>query len=251
VRGEPLRTDRLALRIGRRNVCLLARNEIGLGKQRDSNDVVLRCAPSPGSEERTDCLSRRHATLALTERGAVWRNLACANGTLINDRLLNPGVEAVLASGAVVRPAAVVSLRCELSHDDPLLGQEEAYRELAGTESGGVPAVPTGPASSVRLVRLDLAEEYLMVPRGALVGSDPRCAVRVEDAAPVHARLLYLGGAFWLEPAPGETLELTGLGMVPADHVVPLRPGQEFRAGTARLTVAGFGQWFLDAEPPA
>jgi hypothetical protein len=251
VRGGPVRTDRLALRLGRRNLCLLARAEVSLGKQRGSNDVVLRCLPpSPANDERTDCLSRRHATLAVTERGAVWRNLDCANGTVVGDRRLPAGAEALLSSGTVLRPADAVPLRCELYHDDPLLGQEEAYRDLAGTDAALSPG-PHGPVSAVRLVRLDVAEEYLLVPRGALVGSDPRCAVRVEGASPVHARLLHLGGSFWLEPAPGELLELAGLGMVPADHLVPLHAGQEFRAGTARLTVAGFGQWFLDAEPPA
>jgi hypothetical protein len=245
----PLPARKLSLRLGRRNLCLLAGAEVSLGKQRGSNDVVLRVLPSTAAnEERTDCLSRRHATLALTQRGAVWRNLDCANGTMVADQLLPARAEVVLRSGMVVRPADVVSLRCELYHEDPLQGQEEAYRDLAGAEPLPPPLAP----AAVRLTRLDLpelGEEYLLVPRGALLGSDPRCALHVEGAAPVHARLLHLGGAFWLEPVPGEFVEVLGRGGVPADHLVALRPGLELHLGTARLAVAAFGQWFVD-DPP-
>ncbi len=250
--AAPVRTGKLALRLGRRNLCLFAADEIALGKQRGRNDVVLRALPStPAREADTDRISRRHAVLALTRRGAVWRNLDCLNGTLVDGRLLLARAEALLPPEAVLRPADAIGLRCELYPESGLSGEEDAYRDLAGAAV----ASPQGPVSCVRLVRLDLpdvGEEYLLVPHGALVGSDSRCAVRLEGAAPVHARLLHLGGAFWLEPAPGETLELAGEGQgrVPADHLLPLRPGQEIVVGPVRLAVAECGQWFLDQAAP-
>jgi hypothetical protein len=249
----PMRTNRLALRLGRRNLCLLALSEVTLGKQQGSNDIVLWALPStPANDERTVRLSRQHATITVTERGVVWRNLDCGNGTVVGSRWLPPRAEALLQCGVAIHPAGSVSLRCELTRDNPLIGREEAYRSLAGADLTQSAPTPPGGVSGVRLRRLDLpnlCEEYLIVPRGALLGSDQQCAVRVEGASPVHARLLHLDGAFWLEPAPREILELAGSGVVPADHLVPLRPGQEFRAGDARLTVNGFGQWFLDIDP--
>jgi hypothetical protein len=251
----PTRTNKLALRVGRRNLCLLAMTEVRLGKQRGNNDIVLRALPAtPANVDRTEYLSRQHAILSLTERGAVWRNLDCANGTVVGGQSLPGLAEVLLQNGVVICPAGALSLRCELDRESPLLGQEEAYRDLAGpgAEFAGPP--PRGAVSGVRLRRLDLpdlGEEYLLVRWGALFGDDPRCALRAEGAAPVHARLLHLGGAFWLEPAPGEALEMAGVGVVPDDQLVPLRPGQEFRAGAARLVVASFGQWFLDVDPPA
>jgi hypothetical protein len=247
--GRRVDATRLCLRVAGRNVCLLARREVRLGKNRD-NDVVVRVLPpSPANDAQTDRISRHHALLQFTRDEVVWRNLG-SNGTVVAGQPLPAGASRALYQGATVSPAGVLPLTCTLCYDEPPAGAE-VYTRFE--QRLGFPGAPPPPqrVQAVRLRRQDgLAgrEEYVVFPRGVFVGSDPACPVRVEDpsAAPLHAQVLWLGGGFWLEPLQASRTTLAERRPVAPDHLVPLYPGLTLTLGAAELTVAPYHQMHID-----
>jgi pSer/pThr/pTyr-binding forkhead associated (FHA) protein len=248
--GRRFEATRLCLRVGGRNVCLLARREVRLGKNRD-NDVVVRILPpSPANDVLTDRISRHHALLQFTRDEVVWRNLGCANGTVAAGQPLPAGASRALHQGATVSPAGVLPLSCTLCFDEPPAGAA-VYGRFE--QRLGFPGAPPAPqrVQAVRLRRQDgLAgrEEYVIFPRGVFVGSDPACPVRVEDpsAAPLHAQILWLGGSFWLEPLQASRATLAEGRPVAPDHLVPVYPGLTLTLGVTEVTVAPYQQMHVD-----
>ncbi len=103
-------------------------------------------------------------------------------------------------------------------------------------------------------------EEYVLLFRTATIGSAPGAAVQLRGSgvADVHARVLHLGGGFWLEPLWEETTICANTGeeqrdtrtyvdgrQVARHELVPLVPGMKLRFGQTELTFDEFGQMEL------
>lgn len=238
---------RLVLGPARRNLCLLAQREVRLGRQR-GNDIVLRVLPaSPENDTRSRLISSSHALLELKTGEIVWRNLDCANGTMVGDRLIKAREGCVLQQSMMLRPGNALALDC-LLHEEADSG--EAYRLFEG-RLGVPPSADPARTPAVRLTRRDNLpgqEEYLVFQHGLLIGRDPRCPLRLDSpsVAGQHAVIWRLGGSFWLEPLQAEQPTQAGGRVVPLDHLAPLSPGLFLRLGEAELTVAAYGQYGLD-----
>ncbi|NQT37916.1 MAG: FHA domain-containing protein, partial [Planctomycetes bacterium] len=103
-------------------------------------------------------------------------------------------------------------------------------------------------------------EEYVLLFRTATIGSAPGAAVQLRGSgvADVHARVLHLGGGFWLEPLWEETTLCANTGeeirstrtyvdgrQVARHELVPLAPGMKLRFGETEVTFDEFEQMEL------
>lgn len=242
---------------GIRNVCLVAGEQVHLGKRRrdprnpSGNDIVIRALPpGPTNNPLTELISRQHAAVRFTTEGLVWQNLDCKNGTQIDDTLLDPTDARQLTQGAIVRPAGVVPLQCTLFYGDPV----EADPSYARFEAR-LPVPPSAPSiGRVRAARfrrveeLPVREEYLVFQRAMGIGSDPACGLHIDhdSVASMHAQILLLGGILWLEPCQSRKPSLFADKQIPPDHLVPLRPNQLFVLGEIEIAVREFLQEFID-----
>ena len=103
-------------------------------------------------------------------------------------------------------------------------------------------------------------EEYVLLFRTATIGSAPTAAIELKGpgVADVHARLLHLGGGFWLEPLWEETTLCAKTGeeqratrtfvderQVGRHELVPLVSGMKLRFGETEVVFGEFGQMEL------
>jgi hypothetical protein len=242
---------------GMRNVCLVARPQIGVGKQRRDpkdpagNDIVLRpLPPTPSNKALTDRLSRKHALIRFTPEGLVWQNLDCRNGTLIDEILLGPAESRQLTQGVVVRPAGIVPLQCTLFYGDPV-ESDPSYTRFESRLPGAASPPSVGRVRAARLRRQDelpVREEYLLFQRAIGIGSDPSCALHInhDSVASMHAQILLLGGGLWLEVCQTRKPTWFGDRQIPPDCLVPLRPNQSVVLGDVEIAVRDFLQEYID-----
>ena len=88
-----------------------------------------------------------------------------------------------------------------------------------------------------RLKNLEGEESYALLLRELLIGGAPdRCGVQLKDSGPAaQAKLLHMGGTFWLEVLPGaDRVQINDEPLAPA-ALVPLVPGMEIQFGTERV----------------
>lgn len=244
-------------RKGMRNICLVARPEIGVGKQRrDSNDprgndIVLRpLPPTPSNKVLTDRLSRKHARICFTPEGLIWQNLDCRNGTLIDDVLLGPAERRQLTQGAIVRAAGIVPLLCTLFYGDPV-ETDPPYTRFESRLPGPPSPPSVGRVRAARFQRVEelpVREEYLLFQRVITIGNDPSCALHIdhESVASMHAQILLLGGSLWLESCQTRRPSLLAERQIPPDCLVPLRPSQSLVLGEVEIAVRDFVQEYID-----
>jgi len=235
-----------------RNVCLLAKGEVTLGKQRDS-DIVLRVMPpSLENDQRSEQISRHHATIVLSREGATWTNLNCANGTAVGSRWLDARQSAELRDGDVVRPAGVVSLVCDVYPETRIDGS--SYQAVLN--EAGLPAATSGKRfPALRLRRTDsLAglEQHVMFSQAVALGRNPHCPILIPDTKidDDEALLLWLGGVFWIEATRKESALRHEGKLVPQGALFPLQPGVKFEVGGTRVEAAEYGHYYLDFSMP-
>jgi hypothetical protein len=96
-----------------------------------------------------------------------------------------------------------------------------------------------GRVEAVRLRREDNCpeHEYLMLLRQAYLGSDEECTICVpaEGVEPVHARVVYYQGEFFLHTEVSRGVEVGGRSLR-SNEWAPLAPGTRFRLGAVELT---------------
>ncbi len=253
---NPFEADRLSLQITSgpqvRNVCLLARRKVHLGKHRH-NDIVLRVLPPSNENDLlSNQLSRHHAALSIENGTVIWQNLNCQNGTLVEGQLIDAEVELSLHHGEAICPAGVVSMACDIYVDD-ILPDPSPYQRFA--ERIGLPATiePAGTIGAVRLRRTDNLsglEQYIVFARAIYIGRDATCPVLLSDSsvASKHALIINLGGALWLEPVQREVPTLINGNHLRLGQITALRPGTTIQLGEAKVSVGVYKQYYIDFD---
>jgi pSer/pThr/pTyr-binding forkhead associated (FHA) protein len=255
--ANPYETTKLSMRVpgerGARNICLLGQAEAHLGKNR-RNDIVLRvCPPTEENDDKSGLISRTHAVVELDGDQAVWHNMHCSNGTMIEGEYLDVDVDRVLHDGEAICPADVVSMACDIYYEDAMdeEGPYAAFAERLGLPAGRDKA---GAVAAVRLRRTDALaglEQYVLFRRGVWIGREPGCPILIAhgSVAERHAKLLKLGGALWIEPAQSKSETLVHGEPMPLNALVPLRPGLELQFGEVQVTIREYEQYYLDLIP--
>ena len=137
-----------------------------------------------------------------------------------------------------------VSLQFEHLEGGMASDEWPGYQQFAKVELDCDLTPVVGRTQAVRVRRLDGFRDsqcnYLM-QRVLVIGRDPGTMIPIpcESLAPVHAKVLYLGGRFWLEPLQNSERYNTVVNdrRVPLDHLVPLYPSLMFQLGDREITV--------------
>lgn len=237
---------------GNRNVCLLTERQVSIGRKRD-NDIVLRLWPRNSQNDHlTSLISSRHAHLAFTESGVVWKNLNCGNGTRIAGAHTQAGSDCLLQQASQIWPADALSLGCELFRVDPT-DSDSAYELFEKRLVGISSAPPVGSFRAVRLTRNDSLrgkEEYVVFQRAVSIGSGPSCAIRIDHPTvrPIHGHIMLLGASLWLEAASKRYPTRVDGEAVSLGQLVPLYPNLTVQVGEVELQVTSFHQIHLDVS---
>ncbi|MBL8879905.1 MAG: FHA domain-containing protein [Phycisphaerales bacterium] len=217
---------------GVRNVILLGTGRVTLGRQRAVNDVVIRAVGDDAGAHSLR-IGRQHCTVSIGVEGVAVVDLGTRNGTALNGARLPPGEARTVPHSSRVNLGGAVDLKIDVFTRSwsPATFVSAFARDL-NLPSTGMLVAPDVPIDSVRLRRLDgvrKEEEYLIVLAQAYIGCNPANAISLEvpQASPIAARLLYLGGRFWLESlSPTGTVRLGELALAEHD-VIPLTYGTE------------------------
>jgi pSer/pThr/pTyr-binding forkhead associated (FHA) protein len=99
-------------------------------------------------------------------------------------------------------------------------------------------------AAIERIDKLAEREQYVFIYRTATIGGSDEAAIQVPSAGPnkIPARILNLGGGFWLEGLMPETATFVNGQPVAKRELVPLAPGDRLSFGVMELTFQEFGQ---------
>ena len=201
---------------GGRRILLLARKEVKLGRQRKTNDVVLRfLPPSDRLNELSLRISQQHVTMELTESGLCLKNDG-RFGTAVNRKVTDLAVLRI--NDYAEEPIDLRVGSDTVQVEEPLELQLQLFRweQGAGPGPSGNPdvwyfdAVGERPSATYHIAQaagIDALkirrknnlpqEEYAVVFRQALIGPSQRYPIDVPESA--KARLLYMGRCFWLE----------------------------------------------------
>ena len=263
---QPTDAAALVAEDGRR-VLLLARRNVRLGRSRD-NDIVLRFLPAGAQHDAwSRRISRHHLSCRLTHDGLRISDLGSTEGSQLEDELLqrptlltardgHDDVQLSLAVGNKVEMPFRTRLRL-IEPSDGARGHsdDELVRSLC-SDALGEPAPPLwklAQSSRIDAVRIDRVnnlanqETYVLVYHHATLGHRQDAAIRfLEDTLEsFHARVLQLGGQFWLQNlSSGAHTTIDGHRLREAE-TVPLTFGMVITLGNLRLQYLPFGQMYL------
>ena len=248
-------------------VLLLARRKIKLGRNRD-NDIVVRFLPrSEQHDAWSRSISREHVSCRLSQEGLQVADLGSTKGSCLDGdslrqpRLLtaqdaNQDLDLVLASGDQVAMPFRTRLRLIGSADPGRRQDEGDLDETLCQQVLGEPLPPLWNMASssgidaVRIERvnnLSQGEVYVLVYRQATIHPSEDAAVRIAEGERLvpHARILHLGGCFWLQNLSGtDGVRIDGHPLAEAE-TVPLCFGMEILLGDRTLRYAAFEQTHL------
>lgn len=232
-----------------KKICIFSQEKIRLGKERHEPDLRLRLTRATDPEgQRWQEISRTHATISFRDDGVEWSDHS-SNGTLVGGNWYKAGDVVKLRSGLSLRPADIISMKvayCGTGNTEPADYLKFSRHVLLEDASDSV-----GPVESIRLTRNDdLAEteEYVLMQMVSLIGSDAECGIQVTHPSVkrIHARLLNLGGFFWIEPESTETPVVVEGQRVHVDHLAELYPYRDVLIGDVLFEVAELRQHILD-----
>ncbi|MBI3097789.1 MAG: FHA domain-containing protein [Planctomycetes bacterium] len=244
-------------------VFCLARSEAILGREDGSSDkgtrtdFVVRALPCRGPQvdpdnwARTSSISAVHALLRVDPAGHVSvTDLGSRQGTWLGDHRLVGGTTAPLgtdlATMALSEHVLELDVRVFRGSEAPTaLELDPSVARGTGSGGGPNPAVGlehAGAVDAVRLRRLRNAPEhtYAMVLRQATIGSNPDNPIWVPlpGVAPVHARLAYYRGEFFVADCEWDESETLadGRSLGPGEYF-PLAPGSRITMGSTVVNV--------------
>ncbi|MCH5378018.1 MAG: FHA domain-containing protein [Planctomycetes bacterium] len=266
VQRQPTDAAALVTDDGRR-VLLLARRSVKLGRSRD-NGIVLRFLPRSAQHDAwSRRISRQHVSCRLSDEGLRISDLGSTEGSQLNgETLRNPqlltaqdsydDLQLDLAAGDKVEMPFRIQLRMIGPSDaDCGHGDDELVQSLC-SDALGEPAPPLwrlARSSRIDAVRMDRVnnlpnqETYVLVYRHATLGhcQDAAICFAGEDLEAFHARVLQLGGQFWLQNLScGGRATIDGHPLREAE-TVPLTFGMAMTLGDLRLRYLPFGQMYL------
>ncbi|NQV23027.1 MAG: FHA domain-containing protein [Rhodopirellula sp.] len=244
------------------DVCLSAGNETCFGKERDGInrrvDLRLRLAPKDDPERDPNNrlyqqISREHAVIRFESDGPVWQNLNCKNGTVVEGTQLDANASMQLRPGMLIRPADVTGLRVNMARDEHHDAAD--YRSFVEHRLNAEYRPPVGPVQALRLTRTDSladVESYIVMQQAFEIGRNRQCALSIDDSSlrTRHARILHLGGWFWIESCEPAALVRYRDRPLPLDTLAPLVPGVELTLGDLEIEVSAFEQHVLDCDCP-
>ncbi|MCA9115973.1 MAG: FHA domain-containing protein [Planctomycetaceae bacterium] len=263
---EPLDRAAFVLQDGRQ-ILLLPRRRVTIGRQRTS-DVVVRCLPrSRENDSISRKISRTHLTVRLEENGLQLADTSstgvCLDSELLDGERILPLDEGrdpleVEFGGRQPVPQILFAWRLQLFGNERLAGDagdDKLRWNAVGEQPSRLWQLST--ASGIDAARLKRAsnlagrEDYVMLYRQACIGSSPdRCPVTIPgaDVPPVAARLLYMGRTFWVENLGGpHSLKVDGADL-PPQRIAPLTPGSQLQIGSTVLEFRRAAQLLLE-EP--
>ena len=105
-------------------------------------------------------------------------------------------------------------------------------------------SVSRAAASIQPIDHLAAREQYVLVYRTATIGGGDQAVISLPGAGlgDVAARILHLGGGFWLEALADEQATYLDERPAPRQELIPLAPGNRLRFGTTTLTFTDFQQ---------
>ncbi len=251
---QRFRADQISLCIHEsaceRNICLHAKQVVTLGKQSE-NDIVLRLLPeSPENDAAWARISRSHAEIEFTDKGAIWRNLQCSNGTFIDEQLTEADEFLLMRSGMVFSPANVLELKVETFAEDRIAGDTVPYQRFATRHLDATLPETLGQHQGLRIVRTGNLEneEYVVMQRCVSIGSSRLCTIQLagSDVRPVHAQLLWIGETFWIESLhEAEPILVKGTSLS-VNQLFPLSPGTTLTIGSTEISVGQHHQLHVE-----
>jgi hypothetical protein len=97
----------------------------------------------------------------------------------------------------------------------------------------------TGKLDALRISRLHNCPEhtYLLLLRQARLGADSANAIVIPGSDPVHARLAYYRGEFFISPASSQRVVVIQDHKLALNELAPLTPGVQFSLGNVAIQV--------------
>ncbi|MDA0282909.1 MAG: FHA domain-containing protein, partial [Planctomycetota bacterium] len=193
--------------------------------------------------------------IQFTADGAIWKNLDCQNGTVVNGQLAGPFQAIPLKPTRRFSPANSFELSCTLCTQSAASINEAAYEKFRASLGEANPHQAFGPLSAVRINRignLNHMEEYVLVQKSVYLGSHTGNGVVINDpsVAMTHASILFNEHGFWLEPVQAQYPTRIDGEQIPLHRLVRLVPGMSpVQVGDVEIGVAGMEQYYLDVAP--
>ena len=251
---------------GNRDICLLAGDSFRLGREYHLNDLALVVPQSADPTLSQSFISREHARIEFTPDGPKWFD-SSSYGTLFREiefsKESKPSAFLLADGRAISLPARekrdrshqalrLMNLTPKLLRGSGYLPQ--SYRRAVEQQLGSELPDPVGSHSAIRLRRddeLSGVEEYVLMQQVAEIGRDPSsCAVVLDSTlvAQIHARLLHMGGYFWIEPHGFQSRVEAHHSPVLPDAPQLLYPGLTLRVGDVEIVVREFSQHAVNCD---
>ena len=228
-------------------VLLLGTPRVRMGRVRSSNDVVLRVLPRcKANDAMSFWISKNaHLTVRVEPQGVILEDNGSTNGTYLNGTRIRKPTPLPLSGPSDVDVGKAITLRFTPFRDfnDPDPSHVERYCELGEPDDLWHAARMHGLRSIViqRISNLSDSEVYVLVLRWLLIGRNSQGEI-VLPGADFDARVLRLGGQFWLEAVdPGRGIHADAV-PVPKAWACPLVPGMKLTCSTTLAECLPFRQ---------
>lgn len=220
------------------------------------NDFIVRLLPCKSKKENpenwqiTSLISRVHFALQVDPSGKVFiKDLDSTQGTLVNGDRVGTRVWQELPKNEAMIHIAEGAMEIDLTILRPTGNAEAIELEAGGpkrpVESPTLGIEHPGTIDAVRLLRVSNCPEhlYLVLLRQAWLGASLQNAILIplQGVAPVHARIIYYRGEFFLTSALPETSVLVAGQRLTPQQFAPLSPGLSFMLGPVEVRVAPIG----------
>lgn len=200
--------------------------------------------PKDPNWSRTKSISRRHCSVMVDAQGRAYvRDCESTHGTRIGGVRIEGRDWTPLKTDAATFELADGAMELDMRvYRAGFTPQTQELDSVArhGDANGAMGIERPGFVDAVRFRRLaNLPEHaYLLLQRQAYIGSNPGNAIVVDDplVAPIHARLIYYHGEFFVTSAGGAVIH-EGRTLAANEHL-PLAPGGEFSLGGVAVKVA-------------
>lgn len=221
-----------------RRALLLGMDTVKMGRSRE-NDIVLRVIPrSEANDPLTlQITSHPHCSLSLRPQGLFLADHDTLNGTQVNGCPLHGEEPLSLDSTSEIDVGKALRLRLVPFRElqDQSAVRSENYSDLGHPDDLWRLAEQLKVRSLLiqRVENLADEERYLIVYRYANIGRGMgnELIIPGEGLERTHARVIRLGGQFWLKSlVEGDRLTADGV-PIPRGHAAPLAPGMMLRYG--------------------
>lgn len=257
------KTDSASLRVQSRekciNIVLLSKMNAGFGRA-SANDITTRILPRSEINDplSVQISSNNHCNIELADAGIFVRDNDTANGTTLDGQNLDAN-GSKLKAGDVneIVIANVLGMKLQIIGEKKTIADSSVYSRSVNADIGYMwETAAKHKLTSIKIDRLNNlspadtngSESYCLIYRTAHIGSNPDCALCFEEKGlePLHAKLIYLAGTYYLENLCDLTDVVVNDITLSKGQIVPLNFGDKIRIARLAMVFTQKAQLFVD-----